>query len=214
MKRRTEKMMTEFFEKNDFTEDIKSAVMDTCHTIIDTYDKGGKLLLCGNGGSCSDCEHIAGELMKGFLLKRPLEESFQSKLKNSSENGHFIAQNLQKAVPAIPLTMGGALATAFSNDVSPHLVYAQQVQALAKKEDILIGISTSGNAQNVQYAMLTAKTMDIKTISISGKDGGKIAKIADINIIVNQQETYKIQEQHILLYHFICAFVESELFDC
>ncbi len=165
--------------------------------IIDCYKAGGKLLLCGNGGSAADCGHIVGELMKGFLKKRP------------TDSDDKVISKLQKGLPAISLCEQSALFTAFCNDVDPELVFAQQVYTLGKPGDILIGITTSGNSKNVVAAAHTAKQMGVKVIGLLGGSGGKMAELSDAAIIVPDKETYKVQELHIAVYHCICAAVED-----
>lgn len=168
--------------------------------IINCYNNGGKVMLCGNGGSASDCSHIVGELMKGFLKLRP------------TNSNNEVVSKLQKGLPAISLCEASALLSAFCNDVDPNLIFAQQVLGLGKKEDILIGISTSGNAKNVDAAVETAKELGITVIGLTGKDGGLLGKKSDISIIAPENETFKIQECHLPIYHAICAAVEENFF--
>ena len=168
--------------------------------IINCYNNGGKVMLCGNGGSASDCSHIVGELMKGFLKLRP------------TNSNNEVVSKLQKGLPAISLCEASALLTAFCNDVDPNLIFAQQVLGLGKKEDILIGISTSGNAKNVDAAVETAKELGITVIGLTGKGGGLLGKKSDISIIAPENETFKIQECHLPIYHAICAAVEENFF--
>ena len=190
-------------------EDIKKAV----DAIIDCYEKGGKLLLCGNGGSCADCEHIVGELMKGFLSKRPLSEEKKAEMKaNCPEMDDKYLSLLQRAVPAIALPSFTALNTAFCNDVEPELVFAQSLMGLGKKDDMLCCISTSGNSKNVVAAALTAKALGLKTIGLTGQTGGKLKSICDICVCVPETETFKVQELHLPVYHYLCARVEEKLF--
>ena len=152
----------------DCKEDIKKAV----DAIIDCYEKGGKLLLCGNGGSCADCEHIVGELMKGFLKKRPLDGSKMEEMKrNCNLVNDEMLEKLQGGLPAIAIPSITALNSAFCNDVDPELVYAQPLMSLAKENDILIGVSTSGNSKNVFGAVKVAKALGIKVIGLTGKTG-------------------------------------------
>ena len=178
--------------------------------LVSCYNRGGKILLCGNGGSCSDCEHVAGELLKGFIKKREPIGAELSAL--SSELGEENASRLQRAVPAIPLPSLSGVLTAFMNDVDPKLVYAQLVYALSKKDDVLIAFSTSGNSENVVYAVKAARALGIKSIALTGKSGGKLAELADIVIKAPECETFKIQEYHLPIYHAICCDVEEKLF--
>ena len=193
----------------DCKEDIKKAV----DAIIDCYEKGGKLLLCGNGGSCADCEHIVGELMKGFLKKRPLDGSKMEEMKrNCNLVNDEMLEKLQGGLPAIAIPSITALNSAFCNDVDPELVYAQPLMSLAKENDILIGISTSGNSKNVFGAVKVAKALGIKVIGLTGKTGGKLKDTADICICAPETEPFKIQELHLPIYHYLCAAVEEHFF--
>ncbi len=171
---------------------------------------GGKLLLLGNGGSAADAEHISGELLKGFLSKRP---PVGEELDLLSEALGEDARKLQRGIPAIPLTSLTSVLSAFANDVSPELVYAQLVFALGKPADVVIGLSTSGNSKNVVAALKTAKAMGIKTVAMTGVSGGELADIADIVIKAPETETYKVQEYHLPIYHAICAEAEKILFE-
>ena len=171
------------------------------------------MLLCGNGGSCADCEHIVGELMKGFLKKRPLCESKRADMKIRCDLvDDELLSKLQGGLPAIAIPSITALNSAFCNDVDPELVYAQPLMALAKENDILIGISTSGNSKNVFGAVKVAKALGIKVIGLTGKTGGKLKESADICICAPETETFKIQELHLPIYHYICAQVEKYFF--
>lgn len=184
-----------------------------CDAVIKSYESGGKLLVCGNGGSCADAEHIVGELMKGFLKKRPISEKKKAEmLERVPELDGIELDKLQQGLPAIALNSGVALTTAFANDCDPDLIYAQQVLGLGKKGDVFLGISTSGNAKNVYAAAAVAKSLGITTVALSGKDGGVLKDVCDISIIVDEDETYMIQELHLPVYHALCATVEEHFF--
>ena len=183
------------------------------NALITGFKNGNKLLLCGNGGSCADCEHIVGELMKGFLSKRPLSEEQRAEMKaNCPEIDDKYLSLLQRAVPAISLPSFTALNTAFCNDVEPELVFAQSLMGLGRKDDMLFCISTSGNSKNVVAAALTAKALGLKTIGLTGKTGGRLKNICDICICVPETETFKVQELHLPVYHYLCAGVEATIF--
>lgn len=215
MKNRTKIQIDEFFKLHENLLILKEDILKVCNLILNVYEKGGKVLICGNGGSCADGDHMVGELMKGFLLNRPLNEQMKQKFKDMyGDEGSYIAEKLQGALPAISLNVHSALMSAFSNDVDASLVYAQQVMGYCKPEDVVIGISTSGNAENVAQALKTAHILGASTIAFAGRDGGKLKQIADCSIVIPKNETYLIQEVHLIIYHFICIFVESELFDC
>lgn len=178
------------------------------------YDNGGKLLIAGNGGSCADAEHIVGELMKGFCKRRAVSDEFKAKLiEADSENGEEIAGKLQGGLPAMALSNHQALNTAFANDVDADFYYAQQVYGYGKKGDVFLGISTSGNAKNIMYAAAVAKAKGMKVLGLTGKTGGCLAKAADVSIIVPEEETYKIQELHLPIYHAICLMLEDTYFE-
>jgi len=215
MKERTMQQCLQFFDRNPDLLPLKRDILKVCETMVNTYRNGGKVLICGNGGSCADGDHIVGELMKGFLLKRPLNQDTQNQFRqNYGAEGALLAEKLQCGLPAISLNAHAALMSAFSNDVDPELVYAQQVMGYAREGDMVIGISTSGNATNVAYALMAAKTAGAAAIALTGRDGGKIGAIADCSVIVPAQETYRIQEYHLAVYHFLCAYTESEIFPC
>ena len=170
------------------------------------FRRGGKLLLCGNGGSAADAEHWAGELLKGFAKKRPLPPSEQAGLSAD------LALKLQGALPAIPLTGFVSLTTAFANDVDPDLTFAQLVWGLGKPGDVLVGISTSGNARNVGAAMEAAKARGLYRIGMSGRTGGLLNSNCDLCLKVPADETYLIQELHLPIYHCLCLMLEEEFF--
>lgn len=180
-------------------EDIEKAL----ELMIDTYRKKGKILVCGNGGSASDSGHIVGELMKGFLLSRKVtDERISADLR----------EKLQGALPAISLCCHDALITAYSNDVEPDMIYAQQVYGYAKENDLVIGISTSGNSKNVVNAIRVASEMGVRTIALTGENGGKVKQYADVTVKVPAAETYQIQELHLPVYHYLCAKTEAYFF--
>ena len=182
-------------------------------SIINCYRIGGKILLCGNGGSCADCDHIVGELMKGFLKKRPLDRNLKDEmLTNCPLLEDTLLNKLQGGLPAISLPSIPVLNSAFCNDVDPELIYAQSLLALGKKNDILIAISTSGNAKNVFSAATVAKGLGIQVIALTGQSGGMLRDCADICIAVPETETFKVQELHLPVYHYLCAAVEEHFF--
>lgn len=177
------------------------------------YQKGRKLLVCGNGGSASDSEHIVGELMKEFKLKRNVYSDHAAALKATDpELGQVLADNLQGALPAISLTGHSSLQTAYMNDAVPELVFAQQVNGYGKEGDVLLGISTSGNSKNVLYAAVNAKAKGLKVIGLTGSKENKLMKFADVCIRVPETETYKIQEYHLPVYHCLCLMLEEKFF--
>lgn len=179
----------------------------------EAYLLGRKLLVSGNGGSASDSEHIVGELMKEFKLKRKVFNDQADALKSiDSELGLVLAENLQGALPAISLTGHFSLTTAFMNDAMPELVFAQQVNGYGKPGDVYLGISTSGNSKNVLYAAVNAKAKGLKVIGLTGEKESKLMKYADVCIRVPETETYKIQELHLPVYHCLCLMLEDKFF--
>ena len=179
------------------------------------FASGHKLLIAGNGGSCADGEHIAGELMKGFKLQRKCTEEFAKKLKSiDAERGAELAEKLQGGLPTIALDNHQALNTAYVNDVENGglLTYAQQVYGYGKAGDVLLGISTSGNSKNVAYAAVVARAKGMKVIGLTGAKGGNLANAADVTIKVPETETYMIQELHLPVYHCLCLMLEERFF--
>ena len=206
-------MINELLNRYSSLCECKEDIVKAAKAIIECYENGGKLLLCGNGGSCADCEHIVGEMMKGFLKKRPLNDSKKAELKSKCDLvDDELLSKLQCGLPAVAIPSINALNSAFCNDVDPALVYAQPLMSLAKENDILIGISTSGNSKNVFGAVKVAKALGIKVIGLTGKKGGKLKETADICICAPETETFKIQELHLPIYHYICAAVEEHFF--
>ncbi len=191
-------------------ETIKDEIARAYEIIRDTYEKGGKLLVAGNGGSASDSEHIVGELMKRFDMPRPVSAEFREKLiQIDADRGMELADKLEGSLPAIALTTHEALTTAYSNDVDGKLAVAQQLSGYGNSGDTFIGISTSGNSENIIYAMATAKALGLKTIGLIGRNGGKIADMADVSVIAPELETYRIQELHLPIYHCWCRMLEA-----
>ena len=170
--------------------------------LADCYEKNGKLLVCGNGGSAADSDHIVGELMKGFRLKRPLSSRDRMKLSDAfPEEGQYLIDNLQGALPAISLSNHSALVTAYLNDVQPDMIFAQQVYGYGKPGDVLLGLSTSGNSRNVINAIKVATAFGLKTIGMTGESGGEMKGLCDITIRAPSSATYKVQEYHLPVYH-------------
>lgn len=191
----------------------KENIIDAFRLLKDCYRSGGKVLLCGNGGSAADCEHIVGELMKGFMSKRPIKSEMRDKLTQYGElEGEYLSKHLQGALPAISLVSHSALMTAYANDVAADMVFAQQVYGYGKQEDVLIGISTSGHSNNVIRAIQVAKAMGIRTIGLTGRTGGRMNDLCDVTICVPWESTPDIQERHLPIYHTLCIMIEEEFF--
>ena len=178
----------------------------------DTITNGGRIYVCGNGGSAADCQHITGEMMKGFLKKRPVTLSPQVMAGLSPQTAQYLSANLQGAIPCHSLTTETALISAITNDTAGDMPFAQQVYGYCRPGDTLIAISTSGNAQNVCLAAELATAMGVKTIALTGEKGGKLATVSTIAIQAPSQSTPKIQEYHLPIYHALCAAVEAHFF--
>ena len=194
-----EELLSRYSKLAECWDSIKKAL----DLMIDTYKNGGKVLVCGNGGSAADCEHIVGELMKGFLEKREVTDN------RISED---LRKNLQGALPAISLPSQSAILSAFINDVEPDMMYAQLVYGYAKENALVIGISTSGKSKNIVNAIEVARCMGVKTLSLTGRNESKLSDISNVTICVPETETYKVQELHLPVYHYLCAEVEKEIF--
>lgn len=194
-------------------EECRDDIIKAYDILIHCFQAGGKLLVCGNGGSAADANHIVGELMKGFLKKRSIPDELRRRLTAAEDEfGTVLADHLQQALPAIALTVHDSLITAYSNDARPDLVFAQQVYGYGTDKDVLLGISTSGNSENVLYAAHLAAALGLKTIGLTGRNGGKLKGICNVAICVPEEETYKIQELHLPVYHLLCLMVEDHFF--
>jgi D-sedoheptulose 7-phosphate isomerase len=187
-------------------ENCRDSIQQATDLLIQSFQQGNKLLLCGNGGSAADCEHIAGELIKRFSAPRPLPSELSGLL------GAELAQNLHGGLPALSLPSMIGFHTAFANDDDPAYAFAQQVIAFGKTGDVLLAISTSGNSQNLIHAVHTANALGLKTIALTGENGGKLAPLCDLAILAPASDTPRVQELHLPIYHSICTVVENTLF--
>ena len=191
-------------------------LFEMVETICDAFRGGGKLITCGNGGSAADAMHIVGELMKGFILPRRIEKFNPEFVQRAQElfpaDVEYFKANLQSALPAVSLVGETSLLTAFANDVSPNLIFAQQIFGLGKKGDVLLAISTSGNSDNVLFAVEVAKIMGIKVVAMTGQRGGRLRHQSDVAVCVPANSSYQIQEFHLPIYHMICLAAENEFF--
>jgi len=213
MKDRVIKILEELLERYPELKEQRDNILAVYKVLEESYDNGGQLLVAGNGGSAADSEHIVGELMKAFIKPRKLQDDLQNKLKTVDEKlGTVLADNLQGALPSIAVTGHVGLSTAYLNDCNPLLSFAQQVNGFGREGDVFLGISTSGNSENILYALVTAKAKGMKTIGLSGRDGGKMKEFCDEIIIVPEKETFKIQELHLPVYHALCLMLEERFF--
>jgi phosphoheptose isomerase len=176
--------------------------------LVACFENGGTVLVCGNGGSAADSEHIVGEFMKGFLKKRPLPDKDRERLGDSS-----LYENMQGALPAISLVSQTSISTAFMNDAEPDMVFAQQAYGYRSEQNVLIGITTSGNSRNIVNAVKVAKAFNMNTIGLTGEAGGMLDKLCSVTIKAPEKETYRVQEYHLPIYHALCAMVEAEFFE-
>lgn len=202
-------MTTRYPELTECVPDIELSFQLLFHA----FHQNGKLLLCGNGGSAADCEHVVGELMKGFMSKRPLPAWISSQFEHEFPGeGVRLAESLQGALPAISLISHTALISAYANDVAPDMIFAQQVYGYGRPGDVLIAFSTSGNSLNVLRALQVAKVQGMKTIGFTGSSGGKMKSLCDVTIGVPWEKTPDIQERHLPIYHALCTMLEEAFF--
>ena len=189
-------------------------ILSAYNIIAESFSNGGKLLIAGNGGSAADAEHIVGELMKSFVKKRNLPDTFVNSIRAfDSEISGYLVSNLQPGLPAIALSGHASLNTAAINDIDGNIIFAQQVYGFGKEGDVFLGISTSGNAKNVIYAAATAKAKKMKIIALTGGSGGMLKHYTDACVAVPEKETYKIQELHLPVYHCLCLMLEDKFFN-
>lgn len=192
---------------------LRPALLNGLRLLVNTVQSGGKILCCGNGGSASDAEHIVGDLMKGFLLPRTLPDREKERLTFLfGTEGSRLGNMLQKGIPAVSLVSGVSLPTTFANDVAAEFVFAQQVWGLGVKGDLVWGISTSGNSANVNHALRAARALGLATLGLTGKSGGAMAALCDVEIRVPADETPFVQELHLPVYHTMCAALEAEIY--
>jgi len=194
-------------------ESVKTDISAAFDIIADSYANGGKLLIAGNGGSASDAEHIAGELMKTFAKKRNLPDSFITDIKKvDPEIAEYLIPRMQPGLPTIALSGHASLNTACINDIDGNITFAQQVYGYGKENDVLLAISTSGNSKNILYASAVARVKKLKIIALTGNGGGKLKQYSDVCICVPETETWKIQELHLPVYHCLCQMLENHFF--
>ncbi|MDN4524077.1 D-sedoheptulose-7-phosphate isomerase [Fictibacillus fluitans] len=206
-------LLHRLFTRYQMLKSCEDSIIQAYEILESAYRAGGKVLVCGNGGSASDSDHIVGELMKGFYSKRSLSNQTKSDFHTMfGKEGQWLADNLQGALPAISLVSQSGLMTAFCNDVDPCMMFAQQVYGYGRKEDVLIGLSTSGNSKNVIAAVKVAKVLGMKTIGFTGEDGGEMKDLCDAAICVPERRTADIQELHLPIYHTLCLMLEEKWF--
>ena len=206
---RIEQLISVYPELEVCAADIQAAI----ERLRACFAQGGKVLTCGNGGSAADAEHIVGELMKGYLLKRPIPDEIRTRLVSiNPQDGDYLARQLQGGLPAISLVSQTSLLSAITNDTAADMVYAQQVYVYGRAGDAVIGISTSGNARNVIHAMQVARALGLHTIGLTGPTGGALKPLCEVCIRVPAKSTSDIQERHLPIFHVLCAMLEEEFF--
>jgi phosphoheptose isomerase len=208
MKKETRAILDKTFEDHPELETCRMEIEKAYRILVTCFENGGTVLVCGNGGSAADSEHIVGELMKGFLKKRPLPEKDRVKIGDSG-----LYDNMQGSLPAISLVSQTSISTAFMNDVEPDMVFAQQVYGYRSEQNVLIGITTSGSSRNIVNAVKVAKAFNMNTIGMTGESGGILDNLCSVTIKVPEKETYRVQEYHLPVYHALCAMVEAEFFE-
>jgi D-sedoheptulose 7-phosphate isomerase len=211
MKNKTQEILNTLFERYPKLEKSGKEIIDAFHILLESYGNNGKLLVCGNGGSAADSLHIVGELMKGFELKRPLSPELAADFEKL-EDGKYLKEHLQMTLPAISLVNESGLTTAVANDTAGEMIFAQQVLGYGLPGDVFLGISTSGNSKNVVYAAEVAKVRGMKVLGLTGASGGRLKKLCDSCICVDETETFKVQELHLPVYHALCLALEFEIF--
>ena len=212
MKETTKQILTGTLERYPALTVCKDDILAVYEMLEGCFAGGHRLYLCGNGGSASDCEHIAGELLKSFKKARPLSADLVEGLKMQGSRGQVLIENLQGGLPTVSLCGHTAFSTAFQNDCDPMFVFAQQVGAWGQEGDVLLTLSTSGNSKNCIYAVAVAKAKKMSVVALLGGSGGELKSLADASVVVPEKETYKVQELHLPVYHCLCAMLEEEFF--
>lgn len=205
--RAIEEIWTRLAERYPVLRASEKEIMEAYDKMEKCFAQGGKLLLCGNGGSSADTQHIVGELMKEFKLHRQLPEEFVEECQRLYP-GERLEEKLQGALPAIALGSNQVLTSAYANDVSPEMIYAQEVFGYGRRGDVLLGLSTSGNSENVINAVKVGKAVGLCCIGLGGQDGGRLRKLCDVYVALPEQETYLVQELTLPVYHAWCSMLE------
>ena len=205
-------ILQRLLEDNPALAPLRSGLLDAYALLQGAFESGGKLLLCGNGGSAADADHIVGELRKGFLKRRPLTAEERALLDDTPDMPAGFADRLQGALPALSLNTHGALLSAYANDVDASMVYAQQVWALGQGGDALLALSTSGNSRNVVNAVHAARAKGLRTLAITGDKESALSALCDVTLRLPSTETYRVQEYTLPVYHALCALLEAAFF--
>ena len=212
MKETTKQILIELLKRYPVLENCEKDILSVYEVLQKCFADGHRLYLCGNGGSASDCEHIAGELLKSFKKCRPLTSELVEGLKMQGDRGQVLIESLEGGLPVVSLCGHTAFSTAFQNDRDPMYVFAQQVGVWGQKGDVLFTLSTSGNSKNCIYAATVAKAKKMSVVALLGGSGGELKILADASVVAPEKETFKVQELHLPIYHCLCAMLEEEFF--
>lgn len=216
IKSSTAQIIDELIARYGALEVCRTSLFDAVEKICNAFRNGNKLITCGNGGSAADAMHIVGELMKGFRLPREIEKFRPEFVQRAQDlfpsDVEYFKANLQSALPAVSLVGETSLMTAFANDVTPRLIFAQQLFGIGRAGDVLLAISTSGNSDNVLFAVEVAKIMGITVVAMTGRRGGRLRHLSDVSVCVPADSSHTIQEFHLPIYHMICLAAENEFF--
>lgn len=213
MKAGVQAIFDTLFQRYGTLHACRDDILSAYEMMYTAFSRGGKLLVCGNGGSASDSEHIVGELLKSFAIPRPVPSEDRKRLAEAfPEEGTYLADHLQRGLPAIALNSNSVIFTAYCNDVDADMAFAQQVYGYGRPGDVLLGISTSGNAANVNQAVRVASAFGLGTVGLCKAGGGVLTTLCDCCIRVPETETYAVQELHLPVYHALCAALEYAYF--
>ncbi len=210
---KSQEILEELIERYPILKECKNDIDEAFKVMVKSFETSHKMLIAGNGGSAADSNHIVGELMKSFELKRPISKELYEKIIKNEKYGEMLANSLQGALPTISLNNHESLNTAFLNDVNPYVTFAQQVFGYGQTDDVFLGISTSGNSKNIVMAAIVAKAKGMKVIGLTGKKDSDLSSIADITIKVPETRVFKIQELHLPVYHCLCLMLEKYFFE-
>lgn len=214
MEKKIEAILDNLINRYPALEVCRGQIAEAYEVMKKCYDLDGKLLIAGNGGSCADADHIVGELMKCFIKRRPVGRDLRDRLELiDPEGGDDLADKLGYSLMAISLSNQQTLNTAFANDVDGDYIYAQQILGYGRPGDVFLAITTSGNSRNILHAVPVAKARGIRVIGLTGRTGGRLRSQADVIITAPEDETYKIQEYHLPIYHALCLMLEETYFE-
>ena len=200
------RILDELFARHPALAVCRDDVFAAFGVLGDAFRAGGKVLVCGNGGSAADAEHICGELLKSFVRRRPVPQSVAARLRPE------IAAKLEGSLPAVSLVSMCGIVSAVANDVAWETAFAQQVLGLAREGDVLLAISTSGDSANCVAAVRVAHAVGARAVAFTGRRESRLSGLCDVTVRVPETETYKVQESHLPLYHALCAMLEAEIF--